>query len=100
MAPEDSLRYLQGSIERVHLAADVPEEVRGNFERARKTYLYGLVEFDLFTDLSRTFRESGGVLRRGQLRAGGGPKSRRAGRLQGGPVRPRDAGRPGCAARA
>ena len=49
MPSDDSLRSLRDSIDRAALVADVPEEVRNNFERARKTYLYGLMEYDLFT---------------------------------------------------
>ena len=49
MQPEDSLRYLRDSIALARLVDEVPEEVRKNFERVRKTYLYGLVEYDLFT---------------------------------------------------
>lgn len=32
----------------LRLAADVPEDIRHNFERARKLFLYGLLERDLF----------------------------------------------------
>lgn len=49
MPSEDSLRSLRDSIDRADLVADVPQEVRKNFERVRKTYLYGLMEYDLFT---------------------------------------------------
>jgi hypothetical protein len=49
MPSEDSLRNLRDSIDRADLVAEVPEEVRNNFERVRKTYLYGLMEYDLFT---------------------------------------------------
>jgi hypothetical protein len=49
MAPEDSLRFLRDSIECAHLIADVPEDVRNNFARVRKTFPYGLMEYDLFT---------------------------------------------------
>lgn len=49
MPSEDSLRSLRDSIDRADLVAEVPEEVRNNFERVRKTYLYGLMEYDLFT---------------------------------------------------
>lgn len=49
LPPEDSLRYLRDSIERAQMVAEVPENVRENFERVRKTFLYGLVEFDMFT---------------------------------------------------
>lgn len=49
MQPEDSLRYLRDSIALARLVDEVPEEVRKSFERVRKTYLYGLAEYDLFT---------------------------------------------------
>jgi len=49
MPPEDSLRYLRDSIALARLVDEVPQTVRDNFERVRKTYLYGLVEYDLFT---------------------------------------------------
>jgi len=49
LSPEDSLRYLQDSINRARLVGAVPEDVRSNFERVRKTFLYGLMEYDLFT---------------------------------------------------
>ena len=49
MQPKDSLRYLQESIAGAQLVDVVPEEVRDNFERVRKTFLYGLLEYDLFT---------------------------------------------------
>jgi hypothetical protein len=46
---EESLRYLRDAIERAQLVPTVPETVRNNFERVRKTFLYGLMEYDLFT---------------------------------------------------
>lgn len=49
MQPKDSLRYLQESIAGAQLVDAVPDEVRNNFERVRKTFLYGLLEYDLFT---------------------------------------------------
>ncbi len=49
LPPEDSLRYLRDSIERARMVAEVPENVRDSFERVRKTFLYGLVEYDMFT---------------------------------------------------
>jgi hypothetical protein len=49
MPPEESLRHLRDSIALARLADEVPETVRENFARVRKTYLYGLVEYDLFT---------------------------------------------------
>lgn len=49
MSPEDSLYFLRSSLEHADLVDAVPEEVCNNFERVRKTYLYGLMEYDLFT---------------------------------------------------
>jgi hypothetical protein len=49
MPPQDSLHYLRDSIALAHLIEDVPEAVRNSFGRVRKTYLYGLVEYELFT---------------------------------------------------
>jgi hypothetical protein len=49
MPAEDSLRYLRDSIALARLVDDVPGAVRDNFERLRKTYLYGLVQYELFT---------------------------------------------------
>ena len=49
MPPDASLLNLRDSIDRAALVEDVPGEVRDNFERVRKTYLYGLMEYDLFT---------------------------------------------------
>jgi hypothetical protein len=49
MPPDASLLNLRDSIDRAALVDEVPEEVRNNFERVRKTYLYGLMEYDLFT---------------------------------------------------
>jgi hypothetical protein len=49
LPPEDSLRYLHDSINRARLVGAVPQDVRKNFERVRKTFLYGLMDYDLFT---------------------------------------------------
>lgn len=49
MPPEDSLRYLHYLIAFARLVKEVPETVRENFKRVRKTYLCGLVEYDMFT---------------------------------------------------
>jgi hypothetical protein len=49
MPPQDSLHYLRDSIALARLIEAVPEAVRNSFARVRKTYLYGLVEYDLFT---------------------------------------------------
>src|ERR1700722_7180819 len=45
----DSLGHLRGSVEHARLVADVPEAVRDNFDRLRKVYLYGVLEYELFT---------------------------------------------------
>ena len=49
MQPEGSLHYLRDSIALARLVREVPETIRDNFKRLRKTYLYGLMEYDLFT---------------------------------------------------
>jgi hypothetical protein len=49
MPPDASLLNLRDSIDRAVLVNEVPSEVRSNFERVRKTYLNGLMEYDLFT---------------------------------------------------
>jgi|NGEPerStandDraft_6_1074524.scaffolds.fasta_scaffold110184_2 hypothetical protein len=49
MRPEGSLRHLQESIGAAHLADEVPEDVRQSFDRLRKLYLYGVLDYDLFT---------------------------------------------------
>ncbi len=49
MQPEESLRFLRDSIALARLVDEVPETVSENFARVRKTYLYGLVEYDMFT---------------------------------------------------
>jgi hypothetical protein len=49
MSPDDSLRYLRDLIALACLVDEVPEAVRENFARVRKTYLYGLMEYDMFT---------------------------------------------------
>jgi hypothetical protein len=49
MRPEGSLRHLQESIGAAHLADEVPEDVWQSFDRLRKLYLYGVLDYDLFT---------------------------------------------------
>lgn len=49
LPPDDSLTYLRDTIAQAQLIPTVPETVRNNFERVRKTFLYGLMEYDLFT---------------------------------------------------
>lgn len=49
LAPEDAARFQAASIAQALLADDVPEDVRDNFERARKLHLYGVLEYSFFT---------------------------------------------------
>lgn len=49
LAPGDAARFQAASIARAVLVADVPEDVRDNFERARKLHLYGVLEYEFFT---------------------------------------------------
>jgi hypothetical protein len=49
MSPEGKLRHLKEEIASAELVPDVPDEVRQHFARLRKLYLYGLLEYDLFT---------------------------------------------------
>jgi hypothetical protein len=49
MAPEAALDKLKNAIATAELVSDVPDEVRRHFARLRKLYLYGLLEYDLFT---------------------------------------------------
>jgi hypothetical protein len=52
LAPEDAADFQMASIARAVLAEDVPENVRENFERARKLHLYGVLEYEFFTAAS------------------------------------------------
>lgn len=64
LEPEQSLSYLRHLIGQAQIVGPVPETVRENFQRVRRTFLQGLLEFDLFTvasDLSRLVLE--GALR-------------------------------------
>ena len=49
MSPEGGLGYLKDGIASAELVPEVPVEVRQHFARLRKLYLYGLLEYDLFT---------------------------------------------------
>lgn len=49
LAPEDAARFQAATIGRAVLADDVPQDVRDNFERARKLHLYGVLEYEFFT---------------------------------------------------
>jgi hypothetical protein len=49
LEPEDAAEFQAASIARAVLADDVPEDVRSNFERARKLHLYGVLEYEFFT---------------------------------------------------
>lgn len=52
LAPDDAADFQMASIARAVLAEDVPENVRDNFERARKLHLYGVLEYEFFTAAS------------------------------------------------
>jgi hypothetical protein len=49
MKPEDAAEFQATKIARAVLADNVPEDVRNNFERARKLHLYGVLEYEFFT---------------------------------------------------
>lgn len=49
LEPPSSARFLAESLTYATLADDVPEDVRLNFERVCKLFLYGLLEYDLFS---------------------------------------------------
>jgi hypothetical protein len=48
LEPEDAAEFQAATIARAVLADDVPEDVRDNFERARKLHLYGVLEYEFF----------------------------------------------------
>ncbi len=48
LQPEDAADFQAAAIARAVLAEDVPEDVRNNFERARKLHLYGVLEYEFF----------------------------------------------------
>jgi hypothetical protein len=49
LEPEDAADFQAASIARAVLAENVPDDVRNNFERARKLHLYGVLEYEFFT---------------------------------------------------
>lgn len=49
LEPASSARFLAESLTYATLVDAVPEDVRLNFERARKLFLYGLLDYDLFS---------------------------------------------------
>lgn len=49
LEPASSAAYLSDLLSHATLADAVPEEVRLSFERVRTVFLYGLLEYDLFT---------------------------------------------------
>lgn len=52
LAPADAASFQAASIAQAVLADDVPEDVRNNFERARKLHLHGVLEYEFFTAAS------------------------------------------------
>lgn len=49
LEPEDAAEFQAATIARAVLADNVPDDVRNNFERARKLHLYGVLEYEFFT---------------------------------------------------
>lgn len=49
LEPSTSARFLAESLTYATLAEAVPEDVRLNFERVRNLFLYGLLDYDLFS---------------------------------------------------
>ncbi len=49
LQPEDAADFQAATIARAVLAENVPDDVRDNFERARKLHLYGVLEYEFFT---------------------------------------------------
>src|SRR5436309_2212004 len=49
LGPEDSARFLARLLDRATLRPDVPENVRQNFERLRRLFMYGVLEYQFFT---------------------------------------------------
>lgn len=49
LKPEDAAEFQAVTIARAVLADNVPEDVRNNFERARKLHLHGVLEYEFFT---------------------------------------------------
>jgi hypothetical protein len=49
LAPEVAASYQARTIARATLSSDVPESVRGGFERCRKLHMQGVLEYESFT---------------------------------------------------
>lgn len=49
LEPAESAAFLSGLLSHATLVDAVPEDVRLNFERVHKVFLYGLLDYDLFT---------------------------------------------------
>jgi hypothetical protein len=49
LAPEDSAAFYAHQVQLLMLPADVPEHIREGFDRVRKVFIYGLLEYELFT---------------------------------------------------
>lgn len=49
LSPEAAAKYVQTSVAAYDLVDDVPEDVRGNYERIRTIHSYGVLCYDLFT---------------------------------------------------
>lgn len=49
LSPEGAARFQTAAIAQAILANDVPQDVRDNFERARKLHRYGVLEYEFFT---------------------------------------------------
>jgi hypothetical protein len=47
--PADSAAFLSGLLSHATLVDAVPEDVRMGFERVRKVFLHGLLDYDMFT---------------------------------------------------
>jgi hypothetical protein len=52
LAPEDAASFQMASIARAVLAENVPDDVRNNFERARKLHIYGVLEYEFCAALN------------------------------------------------
>jgi len=52
LTPADAARSHAACVARAVLADDVPGHIRDNVERARKLYLYGVLEYGFFTAAS------------------------------------------------
>lgn len=49
LTPGDAAEFQAANIADTVLAASVPEEVRANFERARRMYVNGVLDYEMFT---------------------------------------------------